>query len=148
MEVIFRPIRRADFKRVEALIRAFYREDPEGKPTNKNKIKATFRELFSSDSGGIMVMTVDKKIVGYAILVNYWSHEYGGNILHIDELFIAPAFRGHGIGSKLIQFLKREKFYDAVAIMLEVTPINKAAERLYRRMGFRKARNKFLIQEV
>lgn len=133
---------------MEELIKAFYREDPEGKPTNKNKIKDTFRELFSSESGCIMLMTINRKIIGYAILINYWSNEYNGNILHIDELYIAKGYRGQGIGSKLIKHLIKVKFYEAVAIMLEVTPINKKAEKLYRKLGFEQARNKFLIQEL
>ncbi len=32
------------------------------------------------------------QLVGYAILIPYWSNEFGGNLLFIDELFVSPAF--------------------------------------------------------
>jgi|SRR3989339_1106031 len=148
MPLIIRKIRKTDYSAVAKLIKAFYREDTEGIGTNIKKIKDTFRELLLSPSGEVLVIKKNQIIVGYAILINYWSHEYGGNILHLDELYIKPKYRGQGIGTRLIKFVRNRRSHDAAAMIIEYVPTNKKAAKLYRRLGFKPIRNKFLIQKL
>lgn len=92
-----------------------YREDPEGKPVFDEKINRTFNKLTKHpDKGTIMITETDSKIIGYSILINFWSNEHGGNILDIDELYIKSNYRGKEIGSKLIQYLINNKFNNSV----------------------------------
>ena len=51
------------------------------------------------EKGTILVIGRDGQIVGYAVLINFWSNECGGNVLIIDELYVAPPCRGQGIGA-------------------------------------------------
>lgn len=102
-----------------------YREDPEGKLIFDEKINRTFNELTKHpDNGTIMIIEADSKIIGYSILINFWSNEHGGNILDIDELYIKSNYRGKGIGSKFIQYLIDNKFNNSVAVRLETMPSN------------------------
>lgn len=125
MNITYRQFKTSDKKAVVELIKSLYREDPEGKLIFDEKINRTFNELTKHpDNGTIMIIEADSKIIGYNILINFWSNEHGGNILDIDELYIKSNYRGKGIGSKFIQYLIDNKFNNSVAVRLETMPSN------------------------
>ena len=72
----------------------------------------------------------------YALLIPYWSNEFGGTIVHVDEMFVAPALRNRGIGRNFFRYLDETRPFDAVALALEVSPTNAGARRLYESLGF------------
>ena len=137
MKVKNRKFKTADSKIVAELIKNLYLEDPGGKPMSLQKIQNTFDALLQHpDRGTIMILEYEGKIIGYAILINFWSNEFGGNILNIDELYIKQGFRSRGIGTNFIKYLVDNKFGNSVAMQLEVTPENNPARKLYERLGF------------
>jgi ribosomal protein S18 acetylase RimI-like enzyme len=77
-------------------------------------------------------------VVGYALLIAYWSNEFGGEVCAVDELYVARDFRSRGHGAALIQAIERGDVWPApvAAIALGVTPRNTRARRLYERLGF------------
>ncbi len=140
MNIHFRLCAPADRPTVSEFILQLYREDldPTSQPMTQAKIERTFDWLDAHPGAGtVMVFEQDAKLVGYAILINFWSNEYSGNALTIDELFVAPAFRSKGIATEFIEYLAREHYADAVEIQLEVAPRNTRARALYERLGFR-----------
>jgi hypothetical protein len=40
-----------------------------------------------------VVCDVERRTVGYALLISFWSNELGGEVCNIDELFVAPVYR-------------------------------------------------------
>lgn len=148
MNIKYRKYKNEDNEVVFGMIKALYRKDPGGKPISDENIELTIRELPSHpDKGSIIMFDNDGEIVGYSILVNYWSNEYGGNILLLDELYISPDFRGKGIGTAFVKDLIKNRFNNSVAIKLEVTPANVKAGKLYERIGFRLTRNSHMMYE-
>jgi ribosomal protein S18 acetylase RimI-like enzyme len=144
----FRLVRRADYSELRAMIHELYREDPSTKQISDEKISKTFRALRDKpDQGKIIVFEEEEGIAGYSILIPYWSNEYGGNILHIDELYIKPGHRRRGIAASFFKQLVCTK-NEAVAIQLEVTPSNTRAMNYYRTLGFRKTKNLHLIRTI
>ena len=126
------------------MILGLYTEDPSDKIVNVQKIERTFEALFSDPSRGtIMIFEQGTEMVGYSILINFWSNEFGGNILIIDELFVKKEFRSQGIASHFIQHLVETKFNDSVALQLEVTPNNDRALALYKNLGFKRHKNDY-----
>jgi ribosomal protein S18 acetylase RimI-like enzyme len=87
-------------------------------------------------AGRIVLLQVDGEVRGYALLIPYWSNEFGGFLVFVDELYVIEASRGRGLGSGFFRWLVHERPFDAVAIFLEVTPDNQRARRLYQRLGF------------
>lgn len=71
---------------------------------------------------------------GYALLSLTYSREAGGMAVWIEELYIRPEFRGHGLGSEFLDFIL-ETYSDARRFRLEMTHDN-PAEHLYKRKGF------------
>jgi GNAT superfamily N-acetyltransferase len=149
MGLVFRPIQGSDRDAVASMIKGLYSEDPSGKPMSDEKVRRTFEELTKHpERGTIWVMEKDHSLVGYSITINYWSNEYGGNILFIDELYVIPSERGSGIGSDLIRFLKDNRPNGSVGILLEVLPTNKGACRFYEREGFHLSRYSHYVKEL
>ncbi|WP_067032923.1 GNAT family N-acetyltransferase [Allomuricauda sp. CP2A] len=142
MKISFRPCSPADFDIITDFIINLYNEDPGLIQMTKEKAFNTLDVLSKrSDLGTVLVVGDKEEIIGYCILINYWSNEYGGNILHIDELFIKEDYRSKGIGSQLIYQLAKSKFANAVGLQLEVTPGNPRAKRLYEKLGFKIRKN-------
>jgi ribosomal protein S18 acetylase RimI-like enzyme len=142
MEVQYRKFQTSDSNIVTGLIQSLYREDPSDKPMSPNKIQDTFDALTNHpDRGTIILFDLNGEVIGYSILINFWSNEFGGNILTIDELYIKKAFRSQGIGTRFIQYLAETRFGNSVVIQLEVTPDNVKARKLYESLGFRLHKN-------
>ena len=142
MNVEYRQFEDSDGKAITKLIQHLYQEDPGGKPMLPQKIQNTFDSLPKHpDCGKIMVLEAENEIIGYAILINFWSNEFGGNIVIIDELFIKKEFRSQGIGTNFIKYLAENKYGNSVALQLEVTPGNTNARKLYESLGFKLHKN-------
>ena len=138
MSVKYRQFEPSDSEVVTQLIQSLYLEDPGGLTMTPQKIQNTFESFAKHpDRGSIMVLEYDTEVIGYAILVNFWNNEFGGNITNIDELYIKKEFRSQGIGTNFIKFLSKHKPHNSVALQLEVSPQNKKAQKLYKSLGFR-----------
>ena len=82
------------------------------------------------------MLEVEGRVAGYALLVAFWSNEYGGEVCCVDELYVVPGARGRGFGSALFEGIGRLWGREPVAVALEVRPENTRALSLYRRLGF------------
>ncbi len=142
MPIEYRSVASTDHVVLVELMRQLYDEDPAERPVPEENFARTLRELEAHPvKGMILVIDRDGQIVGYAVLVNFWSNECGGNVLIIDELYVAQPFRGQGIGADFVRHLVDNEWNDAVAVRLEVTPRNARARRLYERLGFSSHKN-------
>ncbi len=134
---------------VLAMMRALYLEDPPSVPVDPDRFELTIEQFLAEPSrGSVIVFAEADETRGYALLVPYWSNEYGGTIVHVDELFVVPAARSRGIARQFFEFLSRTRPFDAVAIALEVSPANLRAQRLYESLGFSPRRNTTLIRRL
>jgi ribosomal protein S18 acetylase RimI-like enzyme len=84
-------------------------------------------------------------LLGYALLIPYWSNEFGGVLLFVDELFVLREVRNRGIGHSFFRFLTPDRPFDAVALGLEVSPHNAKARRLYESLGFKPRKTSVLV---
>lgn len=149
MNIRYRPFKKSDSKTVTELIQSLYREDPPDKSALLKNIQKTFRTLLKHpDKGFILVLEREGEIIGYSILIYFWSNEFGGNILCIDELYLKKEFRGQGIGSDFISHLAAKKFGHSVALQIGATAGNKRARKLYEKLGFRLSKTSILVREL
>jgi GNAT superfamily N-acetyltransferase len=121
------------------MCRELYREDPgpqTGGPCQmRHALEVLHREPWR---GCAVVLESEKRVVGYALLIAYWSNEFGGEVCAVDELFVARNLRGRGHGAALFDAIERGHLWHRpiVAIALGVNPGNSRARRLYDRLGF------------
>ncbi len=124
---------------------ALYAEDPGTTQVLAEGVLATLA-VFREDPirGRAVVLEVRGRVAGYAFLVSFWSNELQGEICTIDEIYIEPARRGNGDATSLLTSLREDSVLwpgPAVALELEVTPVNARARRLYERLGFHQKKN-------
>ena len=77
----------------------------------------------------------DGKIIGYGITAKSYSTEFGGECVWLEDIFIETEYRGRGVGSKFIRYVK--ELYPDKILRLEAEEDN-AAVKLYERHGFKK----------
>lgn len=144
----FRGFREADLPEVERMVLALYEEDPCPEPMTPAKIRTTARELSSHpDKGEIVVFEAGGSIVGYAIVAYRWSNECGGDIAHVDELYVKPAWRGKGIASAFLEHAAGMRSGGVRGVQLEAHPENVRALALYRARGFEPVGNVWLFRK-
>lgn len=89
--------------------------------------------------GRILVATAGGPPIGVAWLSSTWTLEHGGRSMWLEELYVEPARRGHGIGTRLLrEALRVATGIGATAVDLEVETSHERAARLYAREGFRR----------
>ncbi len=147
MDVEYRLYRDNDYKDLLKMIYSLYNEDPEGEPISENKINNTINEYKKNPQKiSIYLFKKGDESIGYALLVYFWSNEYGGNILTIDELYVTEKYRSKGIATKFLSHI--ETFENIVALQLETTPSNQRVLEHYKRLGFLPSHNTHLIKTI
>lgn len=122
---------------VSAMMRELYSEDEPASAPDPGRFPLTITYLLANPSHGRIVLFMQGSILsGYALLIPYWSNEFGGVLLFIDELFVMPGARNRGIGHRFFEIVASEKPFDAVALAVEVSPANRRARALYESLGF------------
>src|SRR5579862_4423543 len=83
---------------VSAMMRALYSEDEAPSAPDPGRFPITIAHLLINPSQGRIVLFMQgSALSGYALLVPYWSNEFGGVLLFVDEIFVIPAARCRGI---------------------------------------------------
>ena len=99
--------------------------------------KAWNRLLPNPRLGSAWVIEAQSRLVGYVVVTLGYSLEYGGQDASIDELYLAPAWRGRGLGHQGLKAVDAACIQLGVeALHLEVERDKTAAQALYRRWGF------------
>jgi len=94
--------------------------------------------LRDPNRGRLLVATVGGTPVGVAALSFMWPIEHGGRSAWLEELYVEPPHRGHGIGRALLRAAcDLAAACGAVAVDLEIDAGHQRAARLYEAEGFR-----------
>jgi len=103
--------------------------------------RATQRLIEDHALGRILAARLGGELVGVAVISFLWTLEHGGPAAWLDEVYVEPSRRGHGIGQQLVEAaMQVARDSGCIALDLEVDPGHEAAERLYQRMDFRRHR--------
>ncbi len=144
----FRLYESSDYAVLEAMILGLYNE-MKGEPMSVAKIANTVRKLTEEKNRGcIYIFESQENVIGYGILIYFWSNEFGGDILNIDELFVKKEHRRQGVAKDFFHFLSEEFQDKVVAFALETTKENQIAYQFYRNLGFQDYRNTVLFKQV
>ncbi|HEX5870121.1 MAG TPA: GNAT family N-acetyltransferase [Longimicrobium sp.] len=90
-----------------------------------------------ADRGFVLAAVAREGTVGVACVSYSWTVERGGMVAWLDELYVVPARREHGIGNSLLAEVIAAATEDGCrTVELEVETSHARAEHLYRRHGF------------
>ena len=146
----WRPATGQDFPRIVAMNERLNREDPgETMPFDATMMARTLAEIVVNPlRGAAAVLEQNGRCCGYALLISFWSNEFGGEICAIDELYVEPEFRGRGFATQAIQSLldgdRRLWPRPAAMIGIEAYRTNPRAKAFYERLGFVASPNRAL----
>ncbi len=136
MQATFRPATMADLDTVLRFSRALYEHDHSAFDAPRMR-QALVGLLDAPPWGRVYVIESDGAPVGYLVLTFGYSLEYRGRIALIDELFIAEAQRGQGLGRAALAFAESEgRALGITALHLEVDRANTHAQAVYHASGF------------
>lgn len=111
-----------------------------GESPNQAAMRSLAEQAIAShgDSAVVLLAKSDDDVtVGAVYAVQRPSLKCGGSSVWVEELYVLPGFRQHGIGHKLVDALIGWcEENDVLAIELEAYRMNTAASILYRSHGF------------
>lgn len=143
------PYELTHYQEVFQMMTHLYIDSIQQQEMSEDKIKKTLNIIPTHPQlGKILLFSSSGEIVGYALLINYWSNEYGGNILYVDELFVKANYRSLGIGSTFFNYLEQHVDKHTVALCLETSPHNKKAQAFYEKNNFKIYENIFYFKEL
>src|SRR5262249_29208304 len=132
-----RPATAADHTALVELLTAQLREHAIDTP-RPALARAVEGLLGNPERGRLLVATVDDTPVGVAALSFVHTLEHAERSAWLEELYVAPAHRGRGIGTALLgAACELALAAGAVAVDLEVDAAHGRAAHLYARHGFR-----------
>ena len=121
-----------------ALMREFYATDAVLHPVPEAHFAKTCDLAFrQSPFARMLVDQRDGAYTGYASLSFTHSNEAGGLVVLIEEIYVRDAYKGRGIGTELLAYVRSQYDGKAKRYRLEVCGGNAGAIRLYTRLGFR-----------
>ena len=89
------------------------------------------------ERGFVLLAWTDEGAVGVACVSFSWTVERGGNVAWLDELYVVPRMREHGVGGELLgEAIAAATAEGCRTMELEVETSHARAEHLYRRHGF------------
>ena len=133
----FRPITAADETDFYTMAEEFYHSDAVLHPIPAEYHRRAFSEMMRSGqylSG--YIFTDGDNTAGFAVTNRMMQHEAGGVMVWVEDLYIRPAYRGQGLGSRFLAWLEEQLRGDAVMLRLETEPENERAQELYYRLGY------------
>lgn len=135
---MIRKIEKEDKELFLRLTRDFYASPAVLHPVPDEYHTAVFEEMMRSDvyAEGYLLIGTNGVPAGYALLAKTYSHEAGGPVVWIEELYTVPEARGKGLGREFFAFLEGRYGGAVRRFRLETEPENERAQALYRRLGF------------
>jgi ribosomal protein S18 acetylase RimI-like enzyme len=137
-EIEIRAATPEDWTDLLALMRAYYRFD--AIRFRAAIVGPALKRLLEDKSVGRAWIARDRGTqVGYVMLTFNYDAEFGGIEGIVTDLFIASAYRGVGLGRRVMAIV--EDYCRAAgmrAIELQVKRDNRTAQAFYRHLGFRK----------
>ena len=105
-ELTFRPITAADETDFYTMAEEFYHSDAVLHPIPAEYHRRAFAEMMRSGqylSG--YIFTDGDNTAGFAVTNRMMQHEAGGVMVWVEDLYIRPAYRGQGLGSRFLAWL-------------------------------------------
>ena len=108
----------------------------------------TFRRIMARDPYvNAYLICFSRQTAGYCLLSHTYSNEAGGMTVWIEEVYVAPEFRGHRLAEKALHEILALYKELASRYRLEVTAENTGAKKIYQRLGFQMLDYQQMIKE-
>ncbi len=93
-------------------------------PESLERMRDATRERYIARLGSVLA--------GFVIL-----NLKGAFVGYIQTVCVTPEFRGHGLGTRLVEFAEKRIFQESPNVFICVSSFNHGARKLYERMGYK-----------
>lgn len=91
------------------------------------------------------LLRFDQTVIGYFVLSLGFSPEHGGIDGFIDDIYLMPKWRSHGLGRMALDLAVEAARNSGIRVLLlEVEPHNHRAYRLYESAGFHDTKRRLM----
>lgn len=117
----------------------------QGKKFDKATLKRLYLENLSQKDNFYLVALQNELLIGYISCHIQILLHHAGKVAEIQEMFVLPNYRNHGVGRQLIEEIKRLTKKEGV-LQLEVTTraIREKAIAFYKREAFEDSHKKLV----
>ena len=106
------------------MMRALYSEDEAACAADQSRFPLNIAFLIAQPSRGRIVLFSEAGLLrGYALLIPYWSNEFGGTLLYVDEMLVIPEARNRGIGRSFCELSGAVRKSETVTLRHTVVPV-------------------------
>jgi len=137
LQTLIRTAVESDVPQCAALLAILFSQEREFAPDVEAQSRALDLIIQQPELGRIFVADVDGDVQGMVMLLFTVSTFLGQKVALLEDMVVAPAWRGKGVGSQLINhavaFARQERLG---RITLLTDADNEAAQRFYRAKGF------------
>ncbi len=146
--ITLRPATNSDTDSLESMIASLYAH--EELPCNDLAMRRNVKALIEhTNYGQVLILEANRKAIGYAIIVYFFSLEHGGLTALLDEFFILEDCRGHGYGSQAMnELLLFCEDTGLSSVQLEVLNENTHAKNLYLKKGFEVRDRSIMVRQI
>lgn len=142
----------ADLALLSHYMKGLRQDDPMPAVTMANdaeSVEAMSRLMDDRSLGRVWIIDRDHAANGYVVLAFVHSIEFGGRCAFVDELYVAPENRGKGVGRRTLELIADEcRRLEVRSLLLEVSPSNERARRLYESAGFAERKYQLVVQRI
>jgi ribosomal protein S18 acetylase RimI-like enzyme len=134
-DVAIVPAQAADLPALRTLIQAYHAGEDMPDPPDLDDVILTL--LTPEHPGGFWLAKRQGEALGYIAVTPRFSVTAGGDILVIDEVYVADAARGQGLGRLLTDVV--QAYGESIGcrlLLLEVANHNRTATHFYAALGF------------
>lgn len=137
MELVVRDATPDDLNAMVDLLGLLFSQEADFQPDPDRQRQALSKILAARELGSVLVAQAQGKVVGMVSLLYTISTAEGGAAAWLEDMVVHPDFRGHGIGSLLLDAAAktcRTKGVRRVTLLTDRS--NAPAQRFYQRHGF------------
>jgi GNAT superfamily N-acetyltransferase len=143
LEIVEADLARADHEAAVVALTAAYALDPMGNdgPLSGDVLERLIPALKSHPTTVIFLAYADGEAVGIATCFRGFSTFVARPLLNVHDLAVLPAFRGRGIGRRLLEAVaEKARGLGCCKVTLEVHENNFKARRTYEAAGYAQAK--------
>ena len=130
----------SDTPALSALLSILFTQEAEFQPDTVAQQRGLNAILSDPELGEILVARQNGQIVGMVNMLYSISTALGARVALLEDMVIAPAMRGSGLGSQLLAAaIKHAKQRGCLRITLLTDADNYAAQAFYQKQGFEKS---------
>lgn len=136
--MVIRPMEERDTQKVLSFMIPFYASEAVIEKAPESVLLQDIRDCVGDCPYlyGFVFEETDGSLSGYCMTALSYTTEFGGICVWIEDLYLAPEYRGKGYGTQMLQFVEERYRGKAVRLRLEAEPENEKAVAAYRKCGF------------